>query len=100
VRIARVQGADTPVNPIGHLGQIDMIVSAPGQVQLDLATQDVPSGTDVLVTVKPKLGAAPISQRITLGAADCAGGACAVDATFDLIPGAYIAEARATFEVP
>jgi hypothetical protein len=100
VRITRVQGADTPADPVGFLGQIDMIVSAPGPVQLDLATQDVPTGTDVLVTVKPKLGAAPVSQRITLASADCAGGACAFGATFDLIPGAYIAEARATFEVP
>ncbi len=100
VRIARVQGADTPPNPVGFLGRIDMIVSAPGEVQLDLATQDVPSGTDVLVTLKPRVGAAPVSQRVNIESGDCSGGVCSVTATFTLVPGAYIAEARATFEVP
>ncbi len=100
VRIARVQGANTPANPVGFRGQIDMIVPSPGLVQLDIESQDVPTGTDVLVTVKPKIGGAPASQRVTLAPADCIGGTCVIDATFDLTPGAYIAEARATFEVP
>lgn len=99
VRIARVQGADTPANPLGFLGQIDMIVPSPGPVQLELVTQDVPVGTDVLVTVKPKVGAGPLEQRVTLVAGSCIGGVCAFDATFDLAAGAYVAEARATFEV-
>jgi len=100
VRIARIGGAATPANPIGHRGQIDMIVAAPGVVQIDLATTDVPAGTDVEVTVKPKVGGAPYAERVTLAPASCSAGACDAALAVDLAAGAYIVEARATFETP
>jgi hypothetical protein len=61
---------------------------------------DVPTGTDLEVTVKPKVGAPPFSQRVTLTPASCTGGTCNTAVSFDLAAGAYIVEARATFETP
>jgi hypothetical protein len=100
VAITGIDGAATPETPIGYLGRIDMIVPAPGAIQMDLETSAVPSGTDVEVTVKPKLGDPPIVERVTLDAADCAAGVCTAAVSIDLDPGAYIVEARATFETP
>jgi hypothetical protein len=100
VAITAVQGVATPVNPIGYRNEIDLILPQPGTVELDVETRDVPAGTDVEIVVKPRLGAAPTTQRITLAPSDCTNGVCTVDASFDLAPGTYIAEARATFEVP
>jgi len=100
VEITGIDGAATPLTPIGHLGRIDMVVDAPGLVQVDLATRDVPAGTDLAVTVKPKVGAPPIEERVTLDPGACSGGDCVAAVGVDLGPGAYIVEARATFETP
>ncbi len=100
VRITGIDGAATPANPIGFQNAVDMIVDAPGIIQVDLATTDVPAGTDVVVTVKPKVGAPPVSQNVTLAAGSCASGACVAATNFDLAAGAYIVEARATFQTP
>ncbi len=100
VAITAIDGAATPAEPIGYLGDMDMIVSAPGSIQMDLETSAVPSGTDVEVTVKPKLGDPPIVERVTLEAANCSAGVCTAAVNVDLDPGAYIVEARATFETP
>lgn len=100
VTITGVDGKATPVNPIGHRGQIDLLVDSPGPIQVDLATTDVPAGTAVEVTAKPKIGRAPFSQRVTLAPSACTGGACTAAVVFELDPGAYILEARATFEAP
>jgi hypothetical protein len=100
VRITGIDGAATPTDPIGHRNSVDMIVAAPGVIQVDLATTDVPAGTDVQVTVKPKVGAPPFSQNVTLAAGSCTSGACVAATSFDLAAGAYIVEARATFQTP
>jgi hypothetical protein len=100
VRITGIDGAPTPDDPIGHQNSVDMIVDAPGVIQVNLATTDVPAGTDVEVKVKPKVGAAPIAQNVTLAAASCTSGACTASTSFDLAAGAYIVEARATFQTP
>jgi hypothetical protein len=100
VRITGIDGAATPADPIGFRNSVDMIVAAPGIIQVDLATTDVPAGTDVEVTVKPKVGAAPISQNVTLSSGSCTAGACVAASSFDLAAGAYIVEARATFQTP
>lgn len=102
VRITAVDGIPAPENPIGHQGRVDpeLILPAPGVVQVDLRATDVPVGTDLEVTVKPKVGAPPFAQRVTLTPAACASGICNTAASFDLPAGAYIVEARATFETP
>ena len=100
VAITNIDGALTPADPQGFLGEIDMIVAAPGSIQMDLETSSVPSGTDVEVTVKPKVGADPIVERVTLSAGNCVSGVCQASVLVDLDPGAYIVEARATFEAP
>ena len=100
VTITGVDGKATPVNPVGHRGQIDLLVDSPGSIQIDLATTDVPAGTAVEVTAKPKIGRAPFSQRVTLAPSACSGGACTAAVVFELDPGGYILEARATFEAP
>jgi hypothetical protein len=98
VRITGIDGAVAPDEPIGFLNSVDMIVDAPGVIQVDLATTDVPAGTDVAVTVKPKVGGQPVTQNVTL--ASCTSGACNAATAFDLAAGAYIVEARATFQTP
>lgn len=100
VRITAIDGAASPVNPIGFRNSVDMIVDAPGVIQVDLATTDVPAGTDLEVTVKPKVGAPPVSQLVTIAPGSCTSGACNIAADFDLAAGAYIVEARATFQTP
>jgi hypothetical protein len=101
VRITAVDGIAPPADPTGFLGRVeDVVVPAPGVVQIDLATVDVPAGTDLEVTVKPKVGGDPTSQRVTLDGGDCTAGACEAATAFDLAAGTYIMEARATFETP
>src|SRR5262249_45307414 len=100
VAITAIEGAAPPSNPQGYRGQIDLIVSQPGPVRIDLRTTDVPSGTDVEVRVKPKLNDPPIVQRLTLAASDCVSGVCNTGLSVDLNRGSYIVEARATFEAP
>jgi hypothetical protein len=100
VRITGVDGKVTPVTPVGHRGQIDLVVDSPGPVQIDLASTDVPAGTEIEVTVKPKIGRAPFSQRVMLAPSACSGGECTAALVVDLDPGAYILEGRATFEAP
>jgi hypothetical protein len=56
-------------------------------------------GTVVNVTVKPKIGGAPVTTPVTLGNCDV-NGTCLASATFDLAAGAYFIEARATFTTP
>lgn len=100
VRITGIDGAVTPPvdELVGYRNSVDMILDAPGSIQVDLATTDVPAGTDVAVTVKPKVGALPVTQNVTL--ASCTSGACTAATSFDLAAGAYIVEARATFQTP
>lgn len=100
VRITGIDGDVAPTDPIGHLNQVDMIIDVPGIIQVDLATSDVPAGTDVEVKVKPKVGGAPVSQLVTITPGSCTSGACNIAADFDLAAGAYIVEARATFQTP
>ncbi len=100
VAITAIDGATTPEDPVGYLGRVDMVVPAPGLIQIDLQTTDVPGGTNVAVSVKPTVGGSDASDVVTLDPADCTAGVCTADITFDLLAGQYIVEARATFEVP
>ncbi len=100
VVITSVDGNVTEEFPKGFRGEVDLTVEAPGPIQVAFATQDVPAGTDLQLTVKPRVGAAPFSQNVTLAAGGCSAGACVATTTVDLTPGAYILEARATFQVP
>jgi hypothetical protein len=100
VRITSVDGGATPANPVGFQNSVDMLIDAPGVIQIGLATTDVPVGTDVEVKVKPKVGGAPVSDLVTLAPGACSGGACNTAASFDLPAGAYVVEARATFQTP
>jgi len=100
VRITSIDGAATPANPIGFQNAIDMIIDAPGTIQVGLATTDVPAGTNVEVTVKPKVGGLPVEKDVTLIGGSCTSGACTASTSFDLAAGAYIVEARATFQTP
>lgn len=101
VRIATVNGSAPPDPPLGSLGRIDVRVETPGPVPIEVATTDVPAGTTVEVTVKPRLGGPPQVSTATLEAAGCdAAGACAAVLAPDLAAGSYVLEARATFATP
>lgn len=98
VAFTTINGSAVPAVPQGGYGAIDVIVSAPGATTFTLSTSGVPSGTGVLVTIKPRIGAEPMSQTVPV--TNCtAAGVCDAVATFTLAAGAYVAEARATFQV-
>jgi hypothetical protein len=99
VAITTVGGQPIPQPPQGGLGNIDLVLPAPGQTDVGLATTGVPTGTTVNVTVKPRVGGTPFVTPVTLTSCDT-NGACLANVTFNLAAGAYFVEARATFATP
>ena len=99
VAITSVGGSAVPTVPQGTFGAIDVILPAPGATPVTIATTGVPSGTTVAISVKPRIGGPAVSQTVPLGSCDGAG-ACGAAATFTLSAGAYVVEARATFQIP
>jgi hypothetical protein len=85
--------------PEGGFGEVDVIVPSSGPVMVALETTGVPSGTTVDVTVKPRVGGAPHVEHVTLTACGT-NGTCVASVLVDLAPGAYVLEARATFQLP
>jgi hypothetical protein len=94
-----VGGNAVPAVPLGVFGSIDITVAGAGSTNIDVATSGIPGGTTVQVTVKPRIGAVPLSATIPLATCNAAG-ACQASAAFTLTPGAYVVEARATFQTP
>jgi hypothetical protein len=99
VTVTAVAGKPVPVTPQGVYGGIDVQVPVPGPAAIDLVTEGVPTGTTVQVKVKPRVGAPPVSQDVTLANCD-ATAMCLASVTFDLAAGTYAIEARATFQTP
>ena len=99
VAITAVGGQPIPQPPQGGLGNVDLVLAAPGQTDVALSTSGVPSGTTVNVTVKPRVGGVPIVTPVTLTSCD-PNGACLASVTFNLAAGGYFIEARATFSTP
>lgn len=101
VRITSVNGAAPPSPPLGALGRIDVVLQTGGVVPIGVETTNVPSGTTVEVTAKPRVGGAPIVSSATLDAGNCTGaGVCSALVAPDLTPGNWLIEARATFSTP
>jgi hypothetical protein len=98
VSITNVGGNAISALPTGYLGSIDVVLPAPGVTGVDIATTGVPSGTGVEVKVKPRVGADPMASTVPLTNCDTQG-KCSATATFNLSAGAYVVEARATFQV-
>jgi hypothetical protein len=99
VRITAVGGQTPPAIPQGGYGAIDVMLPAPGVTGVDVATTGVPSGTTVLVTVKPRIGGHAQSASVPLTSCNTAGD-CTATTAFTLSAGAYAVEARATFQIP
>jgi hypothetical protein len=98
VAITQVGGQTVAAVPQGYLGSIDVVLGAPGVTGVNVATSGVPSGTTVEIKVKPRVGANPLTSTVPLTACDGSGN-CSATATFNLSAGAYVVEARATFQV-
>jgi hypothetical protein len=98
VRITAIGGQTPPAVPQGGYGAIDVVLPAPAVTGVDVATSGVPSGTTVLVTVKPRIGGNALSSTVPLATCTPAGD-CTATTAFSLSAGAYIVEARATFQV-
>jgi hypothetical protein len=99
VAITRVGGFDVGATPAGYTGAVDVTLPSPGSVQIEVATAGVPSGTNVDVFVKPRLGGGQTVVPVTL--AGCAtDGSCAETVSATLAAGTYTIEARATFQAP
>ena len=98
VTVTSVGGSPVPAIPQGVFGAIDVVVPVSGITPIDVTTTGIPGGTTVAVTVKPRRGAHPMSESVPLSS--CTGaGQCQATATFNLAAGAYVVEARATFQV-
>jgi hypothetical protein len=98
VSITNVGGNTVSSLPTGYLGSIDVVLPTPGVTGVNVATTGVPSGTSVEVKVKPRVGADPLASTVPLTNCDTQGN-CSATATFNLSAGAYVVEARATFQV-
>jgi hypothetical protein len=99
VAITTVAGQPTPTPATGNIGGIDIFVPVPGPTEIDLATSGVPSGTTVAVSVKPRVGGTLLTLNTVLTNCDTAGN-CIAAVTPTLASGAYVLEARATFQTP
>jgi hypothetical protein len=99
VTITQVSGIAVPALPQGARGSIDIVLPAPGVTGVNIATTGVPSGTTVEVKAKPRIGAMPLTSTVPLSSCDALGN-CSATTTFNLSAGAYVLEARATFQVP
>ena len=101
VAITAVGGQPVPVPPRGVSGAVDVILPVPGVISIDYSTKAVPSGTIVNVVVKPRVGGPAVTFPSTLNAGNCtSAGVCVGTVAVDLPPGAYVIEARATFQTP
>jgi len=99
--VSVANGALLSESPQGVFGVVDVVLPAPGVATFNLATSGVPTGTTVEVTAKSRLGGGVVVTSTTLAPGSCNGaGDCASAVAFDLQAGAYVVEARATFEVP
>jgi hypothetical protein len=99
VAITAVAGQSTPTPPQGGVGGIDVFVPAPGPTEIDLSTSGVPSGTTIQVSVKPRVGGALLVLSAALTNCDSSGN-CVASMSPTLASGAYVIEARATFQTP
>ncbi|MCU1383322.1 MAG: hypothetical protein JWL71_2019 [Acidobacteria bacterium] len=99
VAITSVGGQPVPSPPQGGVGIVDLVLPIPGSTSVALTTSGVPTGTTVNVTVKPRVGGAPVTTPVTLTSCD-PNGVCLASVSFDLAAGAYFVEARATFQTP
>jgi hypothetical protein len=99
VAITTVGGQPVPSPPQGGLGNVDLVLAAPGQTSIGFETSGVPTGTTVAVSVKPRVGGVPIVTNATLTNCD-PNGACLANISVNLAAGAYFVEARATFQTP
>ncbi len=97
--ISQVNGELLSELPQGWMGEVDILLPAPGTVAVDVASSEVPEGTTVDVTVKPSPGGLPFTETATLGNCDGFGG-CTAQVSVNLAAGRYVIEARATFQTP
>lgn len=98
VTITSVGNIAPPTPPQGWAGAVDVVIPAPGDTVVSFQTSGVPSGTTVEVKAKARIGAAPLTATVPLSNCDGAG-VCTASTNFNLAAGAYVVEARATFQV-
>ncbi|MGE5245128.1 MAG: hypothetical protein ACM3SQ_12940 [Betaproteobacteria bacterium] len=99
VVVTTVAGQAVPTPATGNMAGVDVVIPAPGPAEIDLGTSGVPGGTVVEVVVKPRVGSGVLTLNTTLSNCDTAGN-CIAAVTPTLAAGAYVIEARATFQTP
>jgi hypothetical protein len=99
VAITAVAGQAISATPQGAYGIVDLVLPIAGPTSVDLSTSGVPTGTTLNVTVKPRVGGAPVTNTIALSNCD-ANANCLATTSFTLAAGSYFVEARATFQTP
>jgi hypothetical protein len=95
--VSLVNGQPISELPQGGFGEVDVVVDSFDPVGVSVSSRNVPADTIVRVTAKPRTGNAPLEMTDTLESCD-ASNVCTASVTFDLAPGDWFIEARATFQ--
>lgn len=95
-------GQPIAVLPQGAFGLVDVLIAAPGSVDVELATSGVPANTLVDVTLKASPNGRSEYAAVALDPGDCdiAGDCTALLTLPDVQAGRYVLEAEATFQTP
>jgi hypothetical protein len=96
LRITSVGGQPVSELPQGFKGSVDVSADGANPVDVQIASQELPAGTNVEVRAKYQVGGDAIVTTTTLGNCD-AELACTASASLDLPAGHYFLEAVVTF---
>jgi hypothetical protein len=101
IRVTAVGGETVPPKLKENENAVEVLLKQPGKTAVQVATQGVPAGTTVEVTLKAKAGGQVLRQRGELNPKNCKNdGSCMAILDFELPAGAWFAEAMATFQAP
>jgi hypothetical protein len=102
VAITEVEGAAVASPTFGSQGNVDVVVNGPGDVTVELETTNLPEGSTVTLTAKPRYGIAfdPEKHQAEPVVAGCNGTTtCSFSQTLEFTePGTYFLQAQATFQ--
>lgn len=100
--LSRQSGEPIATLPQGVFGLVDLVLPAPGFVDIDLATSGVPANTLIAVSLKASPNGQSEIGWVNIDPTDCdLNGDCTALLTFpEVQAGRYVLEAEATFETP
>jgi hypothetical protein len=100
--LSRESGEPLATLPQGGYGLIDVVLSAPGAVDLELLSSGVPINTEIAVSLKASPNGRSELLTALIDPGNCnADGDCTIAVSVpDVVAGRYVIEAQATFQTP